>query len=61
MNLDKIIVGQKPHDKTDLGYVESSSQSVPKCSGCSKTNKGQSKKSANESDNMKGVKGNKEK
>jgi hypothetical protein len=61
MNLDKIFVGQKTHDKTGLGYAESSSQSGPKCSRCSKTDKGQSKKSANESDNMKGVKGNKEK
>jgi hypothetical protein len=61
MDLDKIFMGQKVHDKMSLGYAEVSFSFVPKKIESPKENGGQSQKSLNKSDNMKSTKHHKEK
>jgi hypothetical protein len=61
LDLEKIYVVQKVHDKTGLGYIESLPSSVSKDTGSPKENVEQSKKSESKTDNVKNAKDNRRK
>jgi hypothetical protein len=61
MDLEKIYVGQKTHDKIKLEYIESLSSSIFKVIGSPKKERGAVSKIKNKSDNMTKIKYNKKK